>query len=278
MMVERYFHPMKRLGWITLILAGFSCVKVSPVEEPYPLGAAEFSYLQAANKLFVSVSAASSYKGNALDSVMVLWQGIDSTATADTLTLNDKGLTGDIISGDNVHSLKIANSSSSINNILPSSAKDSVYLSVLARYSGTIFEDKSAFLLGNIRPRISSVWTPDTVARPTVNEDPNVTNTVKFPVTCVVYDANGLEDIRKVQFRSFHTQLDSFMNGGNPILLYDDGTGTSGSGDLQKGDGTYTITANLTETATTGTYQWIFEAQDFSNAYSDTSVRVIVVK
>ncbi len=269
---------MRKIIWTGLILAGWSCTKISPVEVSFPLGKIEFSFLQATNKLFVSIPAASGYKGSSLDTVMVLWMGADSMLTTDTLGMNDAGLSGDIISGDGVYSLKFLNSTGTVNNVLPSSAKDSVFLTVLVRYGNTIFSEDATFQLGNIRPRILSAWVPDTVARPTANEDPNVVNTVKFPIICTVTDVNGLDDIRKVQFRSYHTQLDSFMFGGNPIALYDDGTGSDGSGDLQKGDGTYTITVSLTETALTGTYNWIFEAQDFSNAYSDTVIRVIVVK
>jgi uncharacterized protein YfaS (alpha-2-macroglobulin family) len=68
------------------------------------------------------------------------------------------------------------------------------------------------------------------------------------------------------------------MFGGNPILLYDDGSGTDGTGDLQKGDGTYTMTVSLTENATTGTYHWTFEVQDLSNAYSESVKKILVVK
>ena len=68
------------------------------------------------------------------------------------------------------------------------------------------------------------------------------------------------------------------MNNGNPILLLDDGSGTSGSGDLQKSDGTFSRNISISENALVGTYHWIFEAQDQSNAYSDTVKRTIVVK
>ena len=68
------------------------------------------------------------------------------------------------------------------------------------------------------------------------------------------------------------------MYDGNPILLYDDGTGSDGSGDIKKGDGTFTRTISMTENATIGTYHWSFEAQDISNAYSDTIKKVLLVK
>ena len=132
--------------------------------------------------------------------------------------------------------------------------------------------------MGNIRPKLGTVFVPDTVNRPIANPDSNITNTVKFSVTAMVSDPNGLDDIKRVLFRSYHVGLDSMMFGGNPILLYDDGTGTDGSGDLQKGDGTFTRTISMTENATTGTYHWTFEAQDLSNAYSDTVKKVLLVQ
>ena len=62
------------------------------------------------------------------------------------------------------------------------------------------------------------------------------------------------------------------------IFLYDDGTGVEGSGDSQKGDGSFTRTISMTENATTGTYHWTFEAQDLSNAYSEMVKKVLVVQ
>ena len=65
---------------------------------------------------------------------------------------------------------------------------------------------------------------PSSVDRPSSNADPNIVNTIKFSVTASVSDANGLDDIKRVFFRSYHVGLDSVMNSGNPILLLDDGS------------------------------------------------------
>jgi hypothetical protein len=54
--------------------------------------------------------------------------------------------------------------------------------------------------------------------------DPNIVNTIKFTVSANASDANGLDDIKRVFFRSYHIGLDSLMNNGNPILLIDDGS------------------------------------------------------
>jgi len=263
---------------LPLVLMIFSCEKLSQADDPYPISSVDFVFLQASNKLYVSVEAAKGYQGGTLDSVMVLWQGIDASNTADTIRLLDDGTSGDMISKDEIYSRKIDNTSSALKNVIPASAKDSVFLSIMGIYSGKKLSEPSTFLLGNIRPKLGSVFVPDTVTRPSANPDPNITNTVKFSVTAVVSDPNGLNDIKRVLFRSYHVGLDSMMHGGNPILLYDDGAGAEGSGDLQKGDGTFTRTISMTENATTGTYYWTFEAQDLSNAYSDTVKKVLVVQ
>jgi hypothetical protein len=75
------------------------------------------------------------------------------------------------------------------------------------------------------------------------------------------------------------------MNNGAPILLLDDGykedsaTGeVNDLGDKRKNDSTYSRIISISEEAIIGTYHWIFEAQDKSNAYSDTVKRTVVVK
>ena len=262
---------------ITAILLVWSCESVKQSENLYPISEIDFSFLQASNKLFISAKVTNGYQGGTLDSVMVLWKGISIDTVADTLRLMDDGTFGDILSKDQVFSRKIVNDSG-LKNVLPSSAKDSIFFSVMGFYSGKKLTQKANFILGNIRPVLGAVFVPDTVTRPTSNPDPNIINTVKFSVTARVSDLNGLEDIKRVFFKSYHVGLDSMMFGGNRILLYDDGSGTQGTGDFQKGDGMYTMTVSLNETATTGTYHWTFEAQDLSNAYSESVNKILVVK
>jgi len=274
--MKHFFTNLKMLCAAVLLVI-WSCESTTPPEVSFPISEIDFVFLQASNKLYVSAKSSSGYQGGSLDSVMVLWQGTSSSNTADTLRLLDDGTNGDILSKDNVYTRKFSNDSG-LNNAIPSTAKDSVFLTIMGLYSGKKLTKDSIFILGNIRPKLGSIFVPDTVNRPTANPDPNIVNTVKFSVTATVSDPNGLEDIKRVFFRSYHVGLDSMMFGGNPILLYDDGTGTDGSGDLQKDDGTYTMTVSMTENATTGTYHWTFEAQDFSNTYSDTIKKVLVVQ
>ena len=266
----------KKLLLIAAFMVVWSCEKSTPPVDPYPITEIDFAFLQASNKLFVSVGVSAGYQGGSLDSVMVLWKGVGMSNTADTLRLMDNGTNGDMLSKDQLFSRKFYNGTG-LKNTISSTAKDSIYFSILALYSGKKLTQESIFLLGNIRPKLGTVFVPDTVSRPASNPDPNVVNTVEFPVIASVTDPNGLDDIKRVFFRSYHVGLDSMMNGGNSILLLDDG-GTNGSGDLQKGDGSYTTTVSLTENAKTGIYHWTFEAQDKSNAYSDTVKKILVVQ
>ena len=272
----------KRLYFIVLILKSMlilSCEEPIVESEPKSIADINFNYLQSSKKLFVSALISPSYMNTSLDSVEVLWKGTDQQNTSDTLKLFDDGTFGDIISNDNIFSRRIPNSSSAITNVIPASAKDSVFLIIRSTYKNRKVEsDLYSFILGNIHPKIGTVVLPSSVDRPTSNSDPNIVNTIKFTVTASVSDANGIEDIKRVFFRSYHVGLDSMMNSGNPILLLDDGESSAGSGDLQKGDGTFSRTISISENALIGTYHWIFEAQDLSNAYSDTVKKVIIVK
>ena len=263
------------IAFTFLIMCG--CEKSIPIVESTPISDVDFAFLQASKKLFVSATVSSGYQGGSLDSVMVLWQGISATNTGDTLRLFDDGTQGDILSKDQVFSRKF-NNDGGLKNEIDSTAKDSIFFSILGLYGGKKQTVASIFVLGNIRPKLKSISVPDTLTRPTANPDPDITNTVEILVRASVSDPNGPEDIKRVFFRTYHVGLDSMMNGGNPILLYDDGTGMYGSGDSQKGDGTYTVTISFTEKATTGTYYWTFEAQDYSNAYSDSFKKVLVVQ
>tara|TARA_B100001287_G_scaffold80374_1_gene66947 strand:+ start:1093 stop:1920 length:828 start_codon:yes stop_codon:yes gene_type:complete len=256
-----------------------SCEEPISIVEPFPVSEINFDYLQGSDKLFISAKVSQRYMNSSLDSVEVLWNGISASNKNDTLRLYDDESEGDILANDNIFSRKIKNSSSVILNVIPKSAKDSVFLSVQSMYKGRLIKsDVEFFILGNIHPKIGSITLPQSVDRPTSNADPNIVNTIKFTVSANASDANGLDDIKRVFFRSYHVGLDSLMNNGNPILLLDDGSGPNGNGDLQKGDGTFSRTISISENALVGTYQWTFEAQDKSNAYSDTVKRTIVVK
>ena len=106
--------------------------------------------------------------------------------------------------------------------------------------------------------------------------------TIKFLLTAKVTDGNGADDVKRVFFKSYDATREVWRTDlkGDQILfnLYDDGTGDSGSGALQSGDNTYSLNVFIIDTTAVGTYHWYFQAQDFSNAYSEELKKVIEIK
>ena len=110
---------MKKLVLIAAFMVVWSCEKSTPPVDLYPITEIDFAFLQASNKLFVSVGASAGYQGGSLDSVMVLWKGIGISNTADTLRLMDNGTNGDMLSKDQLFSRKFYNGSGLKNTISP---------------------------------------------------------------------------------------------------------------------------------------------------------------
>ncbi len=263
----------------------FSCEDPSSKVEPFPITEINFDYLQGSNKLFISALVSQRYMNASLDSVEVLWNGISANNAYDTLRLYDDGKNGDILAIDNIFSRKVPNSDLIIKNVIPKEAKDSVFLSIQGFFKDRLIKSESEFfILGNIRPSIDSIEYVPVIEKPMQGSNGGALNTIKFTVSASVYDANGYNDVKRVFFRSYHVELDSMMNNGTPILLLDDGyredsaSGVNGLGDKRKNDSTYSRIISISEKAIIGTYHWIFEAQDKSNAYSDTVKRTVVVK
>jgi len=218
---------------------------------------------------------------------MVFWYGTDvDRTTPDDLELKDEGENGDILKDDGLYSLKVINNTLTQN---PLSEIDTgrVYMEFQATYGNNEpIMVKDSFNLGNIIPLISSISAPDTIFLPD-------SGGVKFElVTAEVHDADGPEDIRGVGFVSYHVEGDSFLNEGNIINLYDDGSEVIiyepnfTSGDVDPNDGTYSFKIPVFGPGNpdpalqtkTGTFDWIFEAMDMAHTYSDTVIHRIIVQ
>ena len=145
--------------------------------------------------------------------------------------------------------------------------------------------DDEAFLNKRI-PQLQYIIAPDTIIRPS-------NNSVIFKVVkAKVHDANGLDDVRRVGFVSYHVEGDSFLNKGNLINLYDDGSEVIiyepnfTSGDSIANDAIYSFRVPIFGSGNvdpslqtkTGTFNWIFDAMDMSNTYSDTVIHTVVVE
>ena len=262
----------------------------STTDTDSPLGELQFTFLQDDHLLYFAIDLAPSVKGYTLETAMVSWYGTDATrmVTPDHLELKDEGENGDILKDDGLYSLKVINNTLTQNPIANDTGK--VYLDFEATYNNNAsFVAQDSFYLGNIIPIIESISAPDIITLP---DSGGVTfKTVKATVS----DANGLADIRRVGFVSYHLLNDStsiLLNDGNIINLYDDGSEVIiyepnfTSGDVNPNDGTYSFRIPVFGPGNpdpalqtkTGTFDWIFEAMDMSNTYSDTVIHRIIVQ
>ena len=285
----QYFNPMRTCFLIITALIFWGCPdSASTTDTDSPLGELQFTYLQNDQILYFAIDLAPSFKGNTLETAMVSWYGTDSTrkVTSDDLELKDEGENGDILKDDGLYSLKVINNTLTQN---PLSEDDTgrVYMDFEATYENydSTFNASNSFYLGNIIPIISWISASDTIFLPD-------SGGVMFDlVKAKVKDANGLDDIRRVGFVSYHVDDSTFLNEGNIINLYDDGSEVIiyepnfTSGDEDPNDGTYSFRIpvfgpdNPDPLKTkTGTFDWIFEAMDMANTYSDTVIHRIIVQ
>ena len=245
----------------------------------------QFNFHQNTNQLYISTKVQPDLNGQTLDKVIVEWYGTSLNSTPDSLTLIDNGTNGDIISFDNIYTLKINNDTLSIRNTLGEDS-GSVYLNVLAMYIGKTEQQASSFKIGNIIPRIMSIAADTLIVRPS-----GATLSLHL-VSATVFDADGLDNIKWVGFTSYHIEGDSMMNNGNYIYLYDDGSNNViylpdiTSGDLVSGDGAFSFKIPVFGSGNTdpsyqtkpGTFRWDFIAQDKNDEYSLSESHEVVIQ
>ena len=82
-------YPLSSIIGLCLLFIG--CEEPQSSKEPFPITDVNFDYLQGSNKLFVSAMVNNTYMNTSLDSVEVLWKGVDQQNTSDTLKLFDDG-------------------------------------------------------------------------------------------------------------------------------------------------------------------------------------------
>lgn len=284
-----YFNILKNIFIVfTAIIIFYGCQGPSNSDNiEDPLGDLQFSYLQDDRTLYFAIEVEPSINRSPLESTILYWYGTDTTVSPDNLLLNDEGVIGDIIKGDDLFSLKVLNDTLFLSNQISLNDTGKVHMKFQATYgNGSSFMIRDSFYLGNIIPQLSSITAPDTIIRPS-------DNSVIFKlVSARVHDANGLDDIRRVGFVSYHVQGDSFLNKGNLINLYDDGgeviiyEPNFTSGDVQANDGIFSFRVPVFGSGNTdpslqtktGTFNWIFDAMDMSNTYSDTTIHKVIVE
>jgi hypothetical protein len=117
----------------------------------------------------------------------------------------------------------------------------------------------------NHPPVISNLKAPDTL---------HIGDTLSL--TIKASDPDGLADLYEVGYRTLKPD-GTYANDGNIILMFDDGNETFPSGDAVAGDGIYTYSTNVPQTAQRGIYIYTFSALDKSRTFSNTITKQIVV-
>ncbi len=189
-----YFFSMRKTLWLLmgLLLSIMGCPGGDFTDdETDSLNDLQFNYHQGLNNLYFSVQVESSYLGKKLQAVQALYFGFDTTQTADTLALNDAGITGDIISDDDVFSIKVSNDSNYVTYVLEPADTGKVYIKYLAQFGTVIKEQMTSFKMGNQGHRILSVSMPDTMRRR--SGDSVVVGTIVVSLT----DPDGHEDVQR---------------------------------------------------------------------------------
>ena len=273
---------------LLLFITFFSCTETEPIYLENPISNPTFTFIQDQNTVYFSAKFKTEYRQETLDSTFVRWYGPDIAGSFDVIVLNDDGTNGDIISGDNIFSRKIQNTSLSINPITDADTSF-LYADFTAVYGGANFVGLlDSAKIGNLIPKIIEIFADTLIYRP---EGRNI-NLAK--VKAMVFDGDGLETIKWVGFTSFSLRDNEMMNNGNMIYLHDDGNTEIlyppdfTSGDSIKDDGLFTFlipiygdgfgTEPLDDTTRTGSFRWRFLAQDIANDYSQTVDHVIVIQ
>ena len=275
------------LKFIFLFFIFFSCLDPDRIPPDNPISNPEFTFMQDQNKVYFSANFQQEYQGETLDSTFVRWYSSSLALGFDAVALNDDGVNGDIIKGDNIFARKISNE------LLDRSITDAdtgfLFADFTAIYGGGNYVGLlDSAKVGNLIPKIINVIADTLINRP---EGRNI-NLIK--VKAEVIDGDGNESIKWVGFTSFSFRDNEMMNNGNMIYLYDDGGNEIlyppdfTSGDSARDDGIYTFkipiygdgfgSEETDDTTRTGSFRWRFSAQDMANDYSQTVDHVIVIQ
>ena len=269
---------------IFTMLWWLSCT--TPVQVPDqtdPIERIDFEYIQArgekdvSDSAYVAVLVKNPFNGVEVKEVKVDWSGEnEDLSILYTKDLNDIGIDGDILVGDNLHGKRWSF------NLNPDKT-DSVYfkVSVLYKEEGNPVEKDTSFILGNIFPQFEEICIyevldikncegPFTLTLP----DTGLAKLIK--VSAKVTDANGPEDIHWVGFTSKRLSDEMMLNQGNYIFMDDTGNTTTYS-DTTKNDGIFSTLVKFPYNASKGELEWRFRVQDWSGGFNDVFDTVCVM-
>lgn len=250
----------------------WACPGPTGETDPNPITNRQFTFHQDMNQLYYGVTVEETYTLENLSKVSINWYGTSRSNPPDTLTLYDDGTNGDILMGDGLHGLKIANDSTNITNILGDDSGH-VYMDFVATYKTETVTMSDSFRIGNIIPRFLSISFPDSMPHPT---EPNYYAIDSIFVS--VFDPYGLKDIRSC-YLMLKKPDGSFANNGQPIYLKDDGVKSSENisiWDSKANDGIFTRLITIGYENPLGKYYGIFYLYDWGGLSSTHMDSVVV--
>jgi len=250
----------------------WACPGPTGETDPNPITNRQFTFHQDMNQLYYGVTVEETYTLENLSKVSINWYGTSRSNSPDTLTLYDDGTNGDILMGDGLHGLKIANDSTNITNILGDDSGH-VYMDFVATYKTETVTVSDSFRIGNIIPRFLSISFPDSMPHPT---EPNYYAIDSIFVS--VFDPYGLKDIRSC-YLMLKKPDGSFANNGQPIYLKDDGVKSSENisiWDSKANDGIFTRLITIGYENPLGKYYGIFYLYDWGGLSSTHMDSVVV--
>lgn len=250
----------------------WACPGPTGETDPNPITNRQFTFHQDMNQLYYGVTVEETYTLENLSKVSINWYGTSRSNSPDTLTLYDDGTNGDILMGDGLHGLKIANDSTNITNILGDDSGH-VYMDFVATYKTETVTMSDSFRIGNIIPRFLSISFPDSMPHPT---EPNYYAIDSIFVS--VFDPYGLKDIRSC-YLMLKKPDGSFANNGQPIYLKDDGVKSSENisiWDSKANDGIFTRLITIGYENPLGKYYGIFYLYDWGGLSSTHMDSVVV--
>ena len=250
----------------------WACPGPTGETDPNTITNQQFTFHQDINQLYYGVTVEETYTLENLSKVSINWYGTSRSNSPDTLTLYDDGTNGDILMGDGLHGLKIANDSTNITNILGDDSGH-VYMDFVATYKTETVTVSDSFRIGNIIPRFLSISFPDSMPHPT---EPNYYAIDSIFVS--VFDPYGLKDIRSC-YLMLKKPDGSFANNGQPIYLKDDGVKSSENisiWDSKANDGIFTRLITIGYENPLGKYYGIFYLYDWGGLSSTHMDSVVV--
>lgn len=177
---------------------------------------------------------------------------------------NGNAVNGDSAAGDNIYSNKFPMSRNDIVGLYTVNffVTDAGNSSKITAVQSFVYDNGQS----NLPPQLTNLVAPDTVAV--------VSPKSVIFLSVVPSDPNGRRDVKSVYFISYKPDGST---SGNKNELLDDGNFKL-DGDIQAGDGLYSILIEVTPQNTKGTYRFDFQAMDWGGALSDILSHNIVIK